>query len=448
MKADKGGVSLDHDTKEKVTKWTEPNGNKCFHFSERQLFEHTWIIILVALLLIAVTGSEYLLNSSFYTLTPNFILFFFAFLWWMTIPLRANEAVIEETVHELMDGMVAADANAIGTEVAKSFVHYDIKGTYAIITGRFFLVLLKNGEVWEYLISYHEPTNEKNGYYECEKSHEVSKNPKHIKAICPRRWSSFLAYFNLSDKAKLWILIFTVIIIGGGTFAGAFWVIMRLKWWILFLIGGYFTLYEIVGLIAKVHPGKMMRSVMNIVSLPIVFLYLLTALVQPFITVVGTYFFVVSFAFGIPALIMICLSKLVWLQLRPETAVFVVLALGSILSSNYFVSKSIIRHTPLKDWGNHTYESYREKLAFYLVHPSNMVFLIYLIYFVFLSVSGYLLIQNGAYMISESFDVAILKAFLVYIAYTNMRTKAKNTEIEAKELLGRISSLFVHDKYE
>ena len=29
-----------------------------------------------------------------------------------------------------------------------------------------------------------------------------------------------------------------------------------------------------------------------------------------------------------------------------------------------------------------------------------------------------------------------------------MRTKAKNTEIEAKELLGRISSLFVHDKYE
>ena len=191
-----------------------------------------------------------------------------------------------------------------------------------------------------------------------------------------------------------------------------------------------------------------MRAVMNIVSLPIVFLYLLTALVQPFITVVGTYFFVVSFAFGIPALIMICLSKLVWLQLRPETAVFVVLALGSILSSNYFVSKSIIRHTPLKDWGNHTYESYREKLAFYLVHPSNMVFLIYLIYFVFLSVSGYLLIQNGTYMISESFDVAILKAFLVYIAYTNMRTKAKNTEIEAKELLGRISSLFVHDKYE
>ena len=87
-------------------------------------------------------------------------------------------------------------------------------------------------------------------------------------------------------------------------------------------------------------------------------------------------------------------------------------------------------------------------MAFYLVHPSNMVFLIYLIYFVFLSVSGYLLIQNGAYMISESFDVAILKAFLVYIAYTNMRTKAKNTEIEAKELLGRISSLFVHDKYE
>ena len=447
MKTVKDGRCLEHDTKEKVIKWTEPNGNKCFRFSERHVFERKWIIILVALLFIAVTGSEYLVYSSHYTLTPNLIFFFFAFLWWITIPLRANEAVIEKTVHELMDETVATDANEIGTEVAKSFVHYDIKGTYAIITDRFFLVLLKNGEVWEYLISYHEQTNEKDSYYECEKSHVVSKNPEHIKAICPRRWSRFLAYSNLSDKAKLWIHIFSVIIIGGVTFAGAFWVIMRLKWWTLLLTGGYFALFEIVGLIAKKHPGEMRSAVMNIVSLPIAFLYLLAALVQPFITVVGTYFFVASFTFGIPALIMIWLSKVDWLQLRPETISFIVLALGSILSSNHSVTKKIIRLTPLKDWGNHTYESYREKLAFYLVHPSNMVFLIYLIYFVFLSVSGYLLIQNDAYMISESFDLAIFKALLVYIAYTNMRTKAKETEIEAKELLGRISGLFVHDMY-
>ena len=85
-------------------------------------------------------------------------------------------------------------------------------------------------------------------------------------------------------------------------------------------------------------------------------------------------------------------------------------------------------------------------MAYYLVHPSNMVFLLYLIYFVVLAVSGYRLIQYNAYLLSESIDAAIIKAFLVFIAYTNMRVKGKDTEIEAKELLQRICGLFVHDR--
>ena len=187
---------------------------------------------------------------------------------------------------------------------------------------------------------------------------------------------------------------------------------------------------------------------MSVVSLPITLFYLLADLMHPFITIVGTYFFVVLFAFGVPAIILTIVSIVGWWELKPDTIVFIVIALGSILSSHHSVTKWIIRHTPLKNWGNHTYESHREQLAFYLVHPSNMVFIVYLVYFVFLAVSGYLLIQYGRYMISESFDLAILKAFLVYIAYTNMRTKAKETEVEAKELVERISGLFVHDKYE
>ena len=129
-------------------------------------------------------------------------------------------------------------------------------------------------------------------------------------------------------------------------------------------------------------------------------------------------------------------------------AVSVVFALGSILTSNYSVTKNIIRHTPLKNWGNHTYESHRENLAFYLAHPSNMTFLMYFIYFVYLTISGYQFIQNEGYIISNEFDMSILKAFLVYIAFTNMRTKAKETEIKEKELLQRIAGLFEHDKYE
>lgn len=433
---------------EKVTKWTKPNGNKCFRFVERQEFERPWIIVLATILLTAATGTEYLVNASCYSLVPNFIIFFFFALWWMTIPLKANEAVIEMTVHELMDEIVESDAKVAGTKVLKSIVHYDIKGTYAIITGRCFLVLLKNGMVWEYPITYNKPTNEKEGYYECKQSYVVSKNKDYIRAIQPKQWSRFFALFKISDKTKLWLLIFAIILIGGLTFATMYWIIIRLKWLTLVLVAGYFVLYETVERIGKVLPGKAMNAVRSVVSLPITLFYLLADLMHPFLTILGTYFMVALFAFCVPTIFLAAASIVGWWDLKPETIVFIVIALGSILSSHHSVTKGIIRHTPLKNWGNHTYESHREQLAFYLVHPSNMVFIVYLVYFVFLAISGYMLIQNGGYLISECFDLAILKAFLVYIAYTNMRTKAKETEIEAKELFEKISGLFEHDKFE
>ena len=74
-----------------------------------------------------------------------------------------------------------------------------------------------------------------------------------------------------------------------------------------------------------------------------------------------------------------------------------------------------------------------------------MTFLIYFIYLVYLGISGFLQIENADYLISESFDTAILKAFLVFIAFTNMKAKSKEAEINVKELTKKTMLLFVHD---
>ena len=431
--------------KESFVKWTSPNGNKCFRFSERHKFERPWIIILIAFLFLAAVGIEFLLNGSYYSLTPAVIAFFFIFLWWTTIPLKANEAVIEKAVHNLMDEIVADNATIAGTKVKKSFVHYDIKGTYAIITGWCLLVLLENGEVWEYPLIYHQETEKKEGYYECGRNYKVSDNQDHIKAIKPQCWKRFITAINISDNAKLWVLLFVIFAIGCLAFAGVFWIVMYLKWWALLAIVCYLAIYALTEWMAKVIPGKVMGGMKTIVSVPVTFAYLVVSLAHPFITIAGTYLFIGMFAFGVPAIILVGVSNMGWLSLRPETIAFIVLAFGSVLCSNYAATKWFIRHSPLKNWGNHIYEGHREQLAFYLAHPSNLIFMLYLIYFVLLAISGYMLIQNGQYLISESFDLAILKAFLVFIAYTNMRVKAKDTEIDAKELLVRISGLFEHD---
>ena len=360
--------------------------------------------------------------------------------------MKANETVIENTVHHLMDEIVSNQVKTVGSKVKKSFVHYDTKGTYAIITGRCFLVLLENGDVWEYPITYHHDTNEGDGYYECGIEHKVSESSEHIKAIKPQRWKRFVASINITDNAKLWVLFLVIIIISCSAFVVVFWLVKNLKWWTLLVIGGYLAIVALMEWMSKVIPGNFWKIIKTIVSIPSYFAYLVVSLAQPFITIAGTYFCIGMFAFGVPVLILYGVSNVGLWSLRPETIAFIVLALGSVLCSNYAVTKWIIRHSPLKNWGNHTYEGHREQLAFYLAHPSNMVFLLYLVYFVVLAVSGYMLIQSDGYLLSESFDLAILKAFLVFIAYTNMKVKAKETEIDSKELLMRITGLFEHDK--
>ena len=364
----------------------------------------------------------------------------------MTIPMKANEAVIEKTIHELMDDIVKCDAKAFDTEVVKSFVYYDTKGSYGIITSMCFLVLLKNEVVWEYPIEYHQPKDDLDGYYECDKHYKVAENQEHIRAIYPNRLNRLLVKMKVPDKVKLWLLVFAILVIGGVAFAGILWLFVRFKLHALLIIGGYIVLYEASEWIVKRFPVKFTKACRNVIIMPIIFLFVIVDLAHPFITIAGSYFLVVLYTFGVPVILIYGLKYCGWLTIKPETIAFIVIALGSVLSSTYLVTQFIIKHSPLKNWDNHLYESHREQLALYMVHPSNMVFLLYMLYVIYLSISGYMLIQNDEYIISKSYDLAILKAFLVYIAFTNMKVKAKETEIEVKVLLTRISSLFVHNR--
>ena len=100
----------------------------------------------------------------------------------------------------------------------------------------------------------------------------------------------------------------------------------------------------------------------------------------------------------------------------------------------------------MRNMDNHKYEGYRERLAFYVIHPSNVIFLLYCLYFVFLLATGFIQIQNDGNLLPGGYDVAVLKAFLVFIAFTNMRTKAKVAELDSKMLLKQTMGLFEFSK--
>lgn len=186
-----------------------------------------------------------------------------------------------------------------------------------------------------------------------------------------------------------------------------------------------------------------MRVINTLVSAPITVIVFVLGFVQPFITIVGTFFIVFLFSFGIVTFSLYGLSDICKWGLLPETICFISLSTGSIIiSTSYATTMWIVRHSPNRDWKEHKFESYREQLAIYLIQPSNVVFLLYVAYFVFLAITGYLQIQKGEFLISMGYDNAVLKAFLVFIAYTNIRTKWKVAELDVKHILSHTLKLF------
>lgn len=252
---------------------------------------------------------------------------------------------------------------------------------------------------------------------------------------------------KISDRAKIGLLLFAILVAGGVLFGLFTWMLAKLQWWNLLILAVFAAWMALSDRLSSRKNGKVMTVVSKVASVPITVVFLLMVLAHPFITIVGTYFFVAMFSFGIPALIMTGLNHVLFWGLKPETIGFVIIAGGSILCANsYKFAKWMVRHSPIRNFGEHRYEEYRERLAYYVIHPSNVIFVLYLVYFVFLAITGFLQIQTGGSFTTPEFDAAVLKAFLAFIAFTNMRSKAKDAKLDSKELLRQTLGLFVHDE--
>lgn len=387
-------------------KWTMANGNPCFRFKESGSSFHFW-------------------RAS------------------------SEQRAIDKAVHEIMDGIVAHNAEEAGVSVVKTKVLYDYKGTYGLISGRFYLALLKDGSVWEFPIVYHEAKDDEAEFYECTQSYSISENQQHIRAIESLRWNRIARRLVLSDKARMDLLLAGILLFGGLLFFLFVWLIRSLKWWVVLILVGFVFVFCITEWVCSKTSRKGSKIIRIIASAPMALLYLVAGLTQPFIAIVGSYFMVALFAFGGPFLVLLGLNSLFGWELHTATMAFLVLSFGSIICAHsYATTKWLIHHSPLQNWGNHAYEEYREELADYVMHPSNVVFVLYFLYLVFLAVSGFLQIQNDSYLVTKEYDAAVLKAFLVFIAFTNMRIKARDAELDVKELLRKTLLLFMYVELE
>ena len=100
---------------------------------------------------------------------------------------------------------------------------------------------------------------------------------------------------KISDRAKIGLLLFAILVAGGVLFGLFTWMLAKLQWWNLLILAVFAAWMALSDRLSSRKNGKVMTVVSKVASVPITVVFLLMVLAHPFITIVGTYFFVAMF---------------------------------------------------------------------------------------------------------------------------------------------------------
>ena len=242
---------------------------------------------------------------------------------------------------------------------------------------------------------------------------------------------------RLSERTKLSLLLFIFFIIGVISISGICLLLYWLKWKSIVAIIVYIFIFFILTFIKNKYRNNFWQFLSSIISLPKYLIYF----IYPTYIIVCSYIYLIVFS-GIPALFLINILFYIFkFKLLGETAIFILLSSISIVSvyGQKIIRWVIKKYSLLK-------QSFEQELIFYVIHRSNLIFFIYSMYLLYFCVSNFIQIQYHSPLISIEIDNAILKSFLVFIACSNMLTKSKEVEVEAKELFVKIIKLFIQGK--
>lgn len=413
--------------------------------------ENPWMIICIGILMGSLCLTEYLINSSIYSLLPLSFLSFYLYIYWALYPFRDNEGLEECWLNRNIDIRIHNVLRNYdgGVHEVKRKVYYVTVGTYGKVVGTYMLILLSNGEVLEYELKYHPATESSESFQELLRTPTICHDRNRIKAI--KGWS-FAEWWKRNvyterNRSVFGILLFFAVSIG--LVVLSLWIWNTYQYKIVYYFFGYVMLFAVSQHFIGKSEKVLLKYTNLLISIPFAILYIWMGLIHPIIAILGSFLSTGMFAFGVPTILLFAVDHLSNYKIELATKLFVSLSIGSI-TCVYFsnVVKWFIKNkSPLRDWGNHKYEAVREDLCLYILDASNLNFLIYFLYFLFLAISGFIHFQNNGTLVSSDIDEAVLKAFLVFIAYSNVVKHYAKIKFDFKTFIGKVFKLiFTHDR--
>lgn len=413
------------------TKWlvrTIDTNRVYFNYKRAPYLRSKWPLDVLAVAEVGVLAAELLLNHTGYFQVITIPLILFCLYRILKHKEDIDKAVEASIIEEQLAGLNPGDKKA--KVLAKEYFIVTPKEA-DLKDKRFMLVVLSNGKVYRYGI---EPA-EKNGFVLnknaslCEDEKELGLVKQHTDKL-KKEDRSFMVK-RISSIAALCVLAFGAVFIGLVFWLGGTRSWMKVVGWVVFAL---FMLSLVLSISLSSYAGKrgFVGTVYRVSSWILSGLWLFVQLVFPTLLLLVGFMFIILVPFAFINLALKALSTVV--AINPQTILFISLSAGAIISAYY--SK------PLFGWlsrvltaNGHRYEKYFQEMVEYVYQPSNIQFMVYFLYFIYLAISTIHQLQTGGIpLFGNGWDLAVLESFLVFIAFSNMKKKRVGTAFSFSEL--------------
>lgn len=238
------------------------------------------------------------------------------------------------------------------------------------------------------------------------------------------------------------ILIAEVLVFGFAVFGGIAYLFSRWPAWSIGVALGLFLFWVLMALIPS-PKNKTARKFYKLFYYPWAGLTILFGFTKPTIGIMSAYIFafVVSM---FPSLVLCTIYTIIFGTPSQALCVFITIATSTILLSNHtnWVKWALKKFSVWHAWNKNEAQKDFVKIGEYVLQPGNVHFIVSLLYVVFLIFYALQAIIKYEPILPPALSDAMLKAFLVYVAYSTMTKRYSEQEISTEGMAKEILAMY------
>lgn len=243
-------------------------------------------------------------------------------------------------------------------------------------------------------------------------------------------------------EIRVKILISIVLILGTVVFGGMTYLFAKWPIWTGLVMLGVAVYFMLLSIIPSPR-NKIVRKIYKCLYWPIKVIIILFSVIKPSVGIMSAFMFAFAIS-ALPAVLcwgvyIICVGLP-----SPELTIFLLVVFSTTLLSNHtdLIKKVLRKLSPWRAWKENDAQKEFVKIGEYVLQSGNVHFVVSLLYVLFLVLYALQTIMKYEPIVPPTLSDAVLKAFLVYVAYSTMMKRYDEQEISTEGLGKEILEMY------